>query len=86
MLIPKESLKDISIENDEITLMNDELTSHILLQVWKPTDEQVRRRTFVTMLFLWGENYTIISRYSGHNSLKMVRRYDKSKDDTKIRD
>lgn len=44
------------------------------------------RRTFITMLSLRGEDYTTIARYSGHSSLDMVRRYDKSKDGTKIKE
>lgn len=43
------------------------------------------RRTFTTMLSLRGLNDTQIARYTGHASLTMVRRYDKSKEGTKIK-
>lgn len=44
------------------------------------------RRTFTTMLSLRGFNDTEIARYTGHSSLIMVRRYDKSKVGTKTKE
>lgn len=43
------------------------------------------RRTFITMLSLRGWEYNKIARYSGHSTLDMVKRYDKSKTGTKIK-
>ena len=43
------------------------------------------RRTFTTLLSLRGYNYNEISRYTGHDTLEMVQRYDKSKKGTKIK-
>lgn len=44
------------------------------------------RRTFITLLSLRGYNETEIARYSGHSTLTMVRRYDKSKEGTKVKE
>ncbi len=44
------------------------------------------RRTFTTLLSLRGFNETEIARYTGHASLTMVRRYDKSKAGTKVKE
>ena len=44
------------------------------------------RRTFTTLLSLRGFNETEIARYTGHASLTMVRRYDKSKVGTKVKE
>lgn len=44
------------------------------------------RRTFTTLLSLRGYNDTEIARYTGHASLIMVRRYDKSKAGTKVKE
>lgn len=44
------------------------------------------RRTFITMLSLRGYNETEIARYSGHETLEMVRRYDKSREGTKYKE
>lgn len=41
------------------------------------------RRTLITLLSLRGFNETEIARYSGHETLSMVRLYDKSKKGTK---
>lgn len=43
------------------------------------------RRTFITMLSLRGWEYNQIARYSGHSTLDMVQRYDKSKVGTKTK-
>lgn len=43
------------------------------------------RRTFVTLLSLRGKTYEEIQRYSGHSTLVMVQRYDKSKKGTKVK-
>lgn len=43
------------------------------------------RRTFITMLSLRGMTYGDIARYSGHSTLEMVQRYDKSKQGTKTK-
>lgn len=44
------------------------------------------RRTLTTLLSLRGFNETEIARYTGHSSLTMVRRYDKSKTGTKVKE
>lgn len=44
------------------------------------------RRTFTTLLSLRGFNETEIARYTGHATLTMVRRYDKSKEGTKVKE
>lgn len=53
---------------------------------WECISSHTGRRTFITMLSLRGYNETEIARYSGHETLEMVRRYDKSKEGTKFKE
>lgn len=53
---------------------------------YKCISSHTGRRTFTTLLSLRGMNETEIARYTGHATLTMVRRYDKSKEGTKVKE
>ena len=84
----KEIAKAAGIEGQEIVRYQQAEIAGVstkTIERYNRVSSHTGRRTFITMLSLRGKTETEIARYSGHASLDMVRRYDKSKMGTEVK-